>query len=279
MHILNAEATGSGSTVSSYDTFTEGDEDPYQRKKICMLIAKDIDFIVYLDDKGSVEWAFRGTYAELPKGAAPILNRVSELEAIPLTYIPAPVQLAFRRMLGEAVARVIGFKDDVRATEILDKAERYIKSFRESIARLWHLQSTIATTVVFVLGGLAIWWCRAAVRRSLGPGAVDLALASSAGVVGGFLSFASRSREVEVDPSAGRPGYYFMGVARSLGAASGAVVAAIAVKLKLILGFMAGPAGPAPLMGLVLAGLIAGVSERLVPNLVRSIDAKAGSNG
>jgi hypothetical protein len=270
----NAEARGSARIVANYDTYAEGDEDPYQRKKICTLIAKDVNFIVYLDDKNAVRWGFHGTYGELPPDAAAVLNRVSALAAIPIEEIPVPVQTAFRRMLGEAVARVIGFKDRTHAEDILDKAERYVTAFRESVAREWHLQSTIVTTALFVIVATVAWWCRDAVRRSLGPAVLELVLASAAGAVGGFLSFASRSRLVEVDPSAGRRGYYFMGVARSFGAASGAVAAALAVKTKVILAFLAAPDGSSPIVGLLITGVVAGVSERLVPNLVRSIDER-----
>jgi hypothetical protein len=137
-----------------------------------------------------------------------------------------------------------------------------------------HLQSTIVTTALFVIVATVAWWCRDAVRRSLGPAVLELVLASAAGAVGGFLSFASRSRLVEVDPSAGRRGYYFMGLARSFGAASGAVAAALAVKTKVILAFLAAPDGSSPIVGLLITGVVAGVSERLVPNLVRSIDER-----
>jgi hypothetical protein len=159
------------------------------------------------------------------------------------------------------------------AKDALERADRYITAFRESVARTWNLEATLATCVVFLVGAICVWWCRDAVRRTLGESFLQVVLASAAGVLGGFISFAYRSRQVELDPSGGRCRYYFNGVARSFGAAFGAIFVALAVKTKLVLGFL-DEARTSHIVVLLVAGMLAGVSERLVPNLAGQIEAR-----
>ena len=264
---------GSGRVVTDYNPYTEGDEEPYLRKQIVTLIAKDTDYIVFPDQDGAVEWAWTPAYGVLDAGAADVLNGVSALEAVPLEEVPESARTAFRRMLGESVARVLADRNIQSAKDALDRADRYITAFRESVARTWNLEATLATCVAFVIGAVCLWWSRDAVRRTLGENFLQLVLASAAGVLGGFVSFAYRSRQVELDPSGGRCRYYFNGVARSFGAAFGAIFVALAVKTKLVLGFL-DEAGTSHIVVLLLAGMLAGVSERLVPNLAGQIEAR-----
>jgi hypothetical protein len=264
---------GSGHIITDYNTYTEGDEEPYLGKTIATLIVKDLNYIVYLDQDGAVEWACTTGYGTLDPGAAEVLNGVSALEAVPLDEVSESARVAFRRMLGEAVARVLSDRNAQSAKDMLDRAERYINALRESVARTWNLQATLAMCLAFGAGALFLWWQRDAVRGTLGSAFLDLALASASGVLGGFISFAYRSRQVELDPSGGQCRYYFNGVARSFGAAFGAIFVALAVKTKLVLGFL-DAAGTSHIVVLLLAGMLAGVSERLVPNLAGQIEAR-----
>ena len=264
-----------GQKVNDYERYVEGNFEPYLGKWIDTLIAKQETFIVYLDQDCLVEWAYTDAYGKPSPAAAEILNGISELEATSLSGLPRGTKVAFHRMLGEAVARILEKTPQAQAsaTRMLKSAEAYIKAIHESVARTWNLQSTLATATVFVVAALVLWSRRDTVRSAFGPGALDLALMSAAGVVGGFLSYASRSRQIDLDASGGRLRYYFNGVARSLGAAAGAVFVGLAVKMRLVLGFLNELEGM-QLTGLLLAGMLAGVSERLVPNLAADIAGK-----
>jgi hypothetical protein len=68
---------GSGRVVTDYNSYTEGDEEPYLCKQIDTLIVKDTNYIVYLDQDGAVEWACTPAYGNVDGGAAEVLNGVS----------------------------------------------------------------------------------------------------------------------------------------------------------------------------------------------------------
>jgi hypothetical protein len=271
----DGEPRGRGLVVTDYNTYTEGDRDPYLDKTIKTLIAKDHAYIVYLDEEYAVEWGWTDDYGPLSAGMANVLNRVAILEAVPVEKeIPLNNKIAFRRMIGEAVARVLEDRDEKSAGDVLDQAMGYIIPLRQAVARTWNLQATLAMSLIFVVLSLALWTERATVRHYVGNSLLQLALASAAGVVGGFVSFAYRSRQIELDPSGGRWRYYFDGFARSLGAAFGAVFVALAVKMKLVVGFLNAANGQET-VALLVAGMLAGVSERLVPTLVGRLEGVA----
>jgi hypothetical protein len=275
---LEGECRGRGRVVTDYDTYTEGDLDPYLQKTIKTLIVKDHAYIVYLDEEYAVEWAYTDAYGPLSPGLANVLNRVAVLEAVPVEKeVPLNNTIAFRRMLGEAVARVLEDRDEESAGDVLDQAARYIIPVRQAVARTWNLQATLAVSLMFVVSSLVLWLERATVKHYVGNSLLQLALASAAGVVGGFVSFAYRSRQIELDPSGGRWRYYFDGLARSLGAAFGAVFVALAVKMKLVAGFLNAANGQET-VALLVAGMLAGVSERLVPTLAGRLEGDAGQS-
>ena len=98
-----------------------------------------------------------------------------------------------------------------------------------------------------------------------------LLMAAVAGTFGGFLSFSYRSGTIPDNPSAGKSRHHFDGFTRAIGAAIGGAFIALAIKANVLLGFLGGN-GSADLATLLLAGMLAGLSERLVPNIVRSLN-------
>jgi hypothetical protein len=75
----NANPTGSGRSVSDYTAFCEGDVEPSLNKKIHLLIQKDRNHIVFVDEDGSVEWAFNG---ETPGQFEDVANEIGDLETL-----------------------------------------------------------------------------------------------------------------------------------------------------------------------------------------------------
>ncbi len=257
----------SGVKVSDYSLYCEGDTEPSLNKVIRNLVVRDTNFIVYIDQDGMVEWSCNDAYGNLCDGADDVLNRVSQLESVPSKNLTADEGEAFHRMVGEATARAIGSKNIDSAMKAIDQAQRFVTERLESIARMWITQAYLASLSIALISGMALWLYHPQVAQLLGQTSVELGIAGVAGVVGGFLSLISR-QSPGLDPSAGRGRHYFDGTIRALGAAFGAILVLLGMRLNLALGIISGSRWTAVLF----AGIIAGASERLVPSLVRKFD-------
>jgi hypothetical protein len=180
--------SGSGKPVDDFSPFCERDTEPTLNKRIRTLIDSDDDYIVYLDDEVFVEYSWTDAYGDTPQGFGEVANKVGHLETLSMTYI-APDQLeAFRRILGEAMARIIGDKDEAKAKESLDIAESFLAERSLERARTWYLQaSAVATAVALVLAGV-LWVVRDWVITHEGLNAFEVSLGALLGGVGSFMS-------------------------------------------------------------------------------------------
>jgi len=89
---------------------------------------------------------------------------------------------------------------------------------------------------------------------------------------GALISVISRTQSISMDVATGRLVYYIEGAARILLGMLGAFLIALSVKANLILGVV-NNTKDYEFPFLLLLCMVAGASERLVPNLIRQVES------
>ena len=251
-----------------FSKLIEGKEEIVHGKVIKHLICKNRDYIVYLDDDLNVWWATdKDANCFDSPAAGEILNEVSYLEGVDVSTLKVHQKEAFRRMLGEAVARLLDVKDAKEAKRVLTYARSYINARNAENVRLWYLSaSAIATFVVGVAISL-IWLARN--QLQVGPKGVAYALGIGGGALGAFLSILLRSESVPKDISAGKHLYYAEALAKVLAGMIGALLIALGIETRFFFGSVQ---ADNQLALIAMFGIVAGMSERLIPSLVSKVE-------
>ena len=275
---------GTAVRTDSYDTFCEGDTDPYLRKRIKTLAYKSNRFIVYLDEDLVVEWACVDHFGLTPE-VGRVFNRVAELTALPITHFPSQDQLAFRYFLAEAVARVLRDRDNVPPTkrneaadaeagqDALDRALTFYTARNAEISRGWYLEASTVAAGSVIAAVFTLWLVSPYVHGFFGKRLFDIIMGAGAGGAGALLSVLIGARNYTPDTSTAQRIHWFQGAARILAGTLGAVIVALAIKGNLLLGQFA------PNSDLFLfVCMAAGWSERLVPNLIERFEAAQGTS-
>src|SRR5438552_8037034 len=139
----NDPPEGSGRPTSDFSSFCEGDIEPTLNKKIETLIDVTRNYIVYLDDEHFVEWSLH----ESPSGFDNVANKIGHLETLSITQLSPSQRRPFARLLGEAMARILGGGEEKEANEVLDKADSYLDARGSENARRWYLQGVFLVSL------------------------------------------------------------------------------------------------------------------------------------
>lgn len=240
-----------------------------EKKEIAYLILETDHFIVFLDEKNDVDWATRDTYKVDIRGKreqGKALVEVAYLQGLPTGFLREDQHLAFRRMLGEAVAHALN-EDYKSSQRMLILARDYAEGRGLEVARIWYLSgSTLASLTMMV--AWCICWC---LRAHLNTPMTFVLFAMFAGSLGALYSVLLRLRTIQLEPTSRPKMHYIEGAARIGVGALGALLVGIAVRLK-VLGFLPGSGDPS-LLNFVFVGFIAGASERLAPSLIEKTTA------
>lgn len=272
-HLLAAELAPEG----DFNELSEGDYDPTTKKVIGTFILSDNGFNVYLDTECIVHCTSVSDNPEYPKHCGEVFNRVTFLETLSIPFKNTSHFLPMRRLLGEAVARMISEGNVDGAKYMLDRAEPYLHARRAELARIWYLYAAGAVAALLTLVALSLWLGKTWLvdRVGIGEPAFDVLLTGCCGGIGAFMFVLGRSSTIRMEAGAGRHIHYVEGVARVIAGIAGGVVVSLAVQADLLSGLSARLSHPlAFMLGL---GLAAGSSERLVPNLVGKFEATTGT--
>ncbi len=230
-------------------------------------------YIVFLDDATDLDWS---TTDEFDAALTPLLtqakgrvqNRITRLQALEGDRLSPVNRRAFRRMLGEAMARVLGGEPDA-ADAMLDDAEQYIGRRTRESAQFSYALATLVLTAGICSATLILWIFRKELLPRLGATAFELIICAGAGALGACFSMLLKMRSAPLDPGSDRHHHYVDALVRLIVGMIGAVIAAVAVRIGILLPQL----NPATngFGGLVLACAIAGASERLSPALIERL--------
>ncbi len=252
----------------------EGDIDPVLGKKVRVLLLATKSCIVYLCQDLYVEHWYNNAFEEPDeKIYSEVIGRLTHLEAQSMNLLGNEQMEPFRLMLGEGVARMLDEKTSEHAMEIMDKAEDFMNKRSRERAWIWYLCASFVTTIPFLLTGLLLWIFQTPIIAKYGINPFQVVIGAFLGAPGALLSVLTRSTRINVEAAAGPRIHYLEGGARVIVGIIGAFIAALAVKANFALGIINDAKAGLPL--LMLLCVIAGYSERLVPELIHRVEDSA----
>lgn len=266
----NSPLHGSGKPVSDFSSFCEGDIDPTLNKKIQTLIDSEDDYLVYLDDESYVEWSWTESYGETPQGFAEVANKVAHLETLSSVYLKPNQLAAFRRMLGEAMARIVGDKHLTKAQESLAVAESFLNARSMERARTWYLEASALVTGGALVLAAGLWLFRQWMIPLTGQNPFEVLVGCLFGAVGSFMSIWMRPGKIQMDAGAGPAIHRWEGSARIFIGMACAFAVALGIKANIIFGFT--KSSDHPFAYVLVICVAAGFSERLFMNLIGHFD-------
>jgi hypothetical protein len=271
---------GDGHSHAAYDpyedfsVYSEGQEFPRLKKNIHLLTRKRGDYIVFLDEELYLHWYYNAAYEEagFAKDYGEVVIRAENLEATSILLLKGPQLEVFRRLLGESIARLLEDRDSKNAHVMLDKAEVFLRARSRERARFWYLSATLVGTAAALAAGVLAWSARQTVAATfgVGEGAAELFLGAGFGAFGALISVLLRSDELAIDVSAGKPVHYFEGTMRALVGAAAGFLFALTIKSNILLGAVNRSERATPI--LLVVCIIAGASERLLPDLIKQLE-------
>lgn len=259
----------------------EGEKDPVLNVKIHELIYHTSKFIVYLDERLRVQ--YRGDWL-FPDGWEPICFELARLEALTLGersfFWIKPDQeqlLAMRRLIAEVYARLHAAPSISNAQACLTKADQVISGIVADNTRLKRL---VASVFVASLTGMIGWlWV---IKHKGIPGTPgihsdnEFGLWIPLGAIGALLFSFTRMHSIEVKPFSSNWLVFWESAARILAGAIGALLLVSAAKANLLLGVLSqATTNASAFWGLLTLSILAGASERLVPDFITRMDGSS----
>ncbi|NOS89668.1 MAG: hypothetical protein HOP34_14210 [Methylococcaceae bacterium] len=238
-----------------------------------VLVIETENYIVFLDPDFDLDWVTTKEYDD--KGHDnntkhnDILNKVALLECKPTNCFDEKTRLNYKRLLGEALARSLGH-DYVRAGNILEKAESYIKERGKELARQWYLDRAGKTVILFLAVGIFAWVFRECVIGIIGRTVFILSLAVIAGALGALLSIIFRMGKEGLDCLSGKEAHQLESMYRIIAGMLSALLGALLVQSGIVLPVLSKVNNVE--VGTILIGFIAGMSEQFAPSMMQKIE-------
>lgn len=250
--------------------YREGDIEPTHNKRIKYLILKGRSFIVYLDEEHYLYWATDSEYGTYAPDFNTIINRVGYLESIARGLLTGPQIEALARILGDCVAVLLDDGDSTNARDTLDKAENYLNARSTELGRTWYISAAAVVTAIALAGCAVLWLGRDWFRGKLGLTAFAVLFGAGVGALGALIFVIMRIGKIGIDAMAGRSIHRFEGVIRIIAGMAGAALITLAIKANVFLGALDSAEKSLPLI--LTIAMIAGASERIVPNLIKKVE-------
>jgi hypothetical protein len=239
-----------------------------------------VETIIFQCDTFAV-WLVQDSYdvwwhsaRDVPKGLGEITARVAQLEAVQIKVLDASTRCAYRALVGEGLTRA--FDGDLGAARsTLDYADAFARARLEECARRWHLVTALAAGGLALVGVVIL-----ALERVCGSLVICQALpvtpvyCTLMGMIGAAFSIVTRAGKISADPAAGLGLHLLEVLSRITAGAAAGFLASLAI----VAGLFFPQLKASSLSAFMLMGFVAGVSERLIPNLVSSIEAQTSTS-
>jgi hypothetical protein len=258
---------------SSYTSFRVGQVDPSMGVKIKEILRVNDCFIVYIDEKFSLQW-----YWNLPLDAdiaAKVFNRAGDLEARTQFLRQKEDQeenlTSALRLIGEGVVELFSTKDVTYANAALDTADKFITQRSREVSRRWYFIPFLIFFAVSALVILVSYIFDSSLTKQIAI------ICTFAGGVGAFISRALDNDNTPISATAGRMLHWIEATLRwCIGLTAGLIVWLL-VTGNIAGSFLNTPTGQNT-FALVAVALLAGASERLLPSLIQTFDESIKKN-
>ena len=202
-----------------------------------------------------------------------------QLEATPVNHLSPEQKLTFRLLIANAISYGLGADQAERGIHSIRTAEEFIRCRNNEYGRMWFLGGMVGVLGITLLCGILVL----ALGESKGePNAVALLLKLYGnylifGALGAFMSIALRVSHLNMDPSAGYVPHTSEGAIRTLAGMVSGLIAVLACKGNLLFSLLTEQAAnnldPESPYALWLLAFVAGMSERLIPDLASQFTA------
>lgn len=218
-------------------------------------------FIVFIDMEDDLDWFVKDDLSKEEEAKiAKVRAEVANLEPRSSEW-PKETKLAFKRMLGEALALAFG-GDFNSASNMVSYARGFWDGRSREIARVAYIRGcAIASSVVLIIW-IIIWNLRLQLPGQLLP----IFTGMGAGALGSLYSVLLRSNRLTLEPNSPAALHALDGALRIVVGLLGALVVSFAWRLKFLGQFNSAPEDF--LLAIAFVGLIAGASERLAPSII-----------
>lgn len=250
------------------------------------LIISSPDYIVFLDDDFNTQWKVERSFKHNETELGRILTHVSILEAksdfiLRPSRIQAmkrffgcssnqesvdPVFRRIRNLLGEAVARILDSDGTESADLALNAAASLISAKNAEYSRGRYYGYALPFSVAAGALALIIWVTKKWTIPVLGVTGFEISFCSMFGAIGAFAFAARRGERVDVDAIFSASIQWVEADARLSTGIVAAALVSLAIKTGLLFGAIT---GAEQLKFMVLASILAGYSERAIPNLAK----------
>jgi hypothetical protein len=155
-------------------------------------------------------------------------------------------------------------------------AKRYITERNSEQSRFWYLSASGIPTFCLLLVGVILWCFRAQTVHKIGELAFVLSLAGVAGALGAQLYIIMRMGKSRLDCCAGKGLHYLEALSRIAAGVLSAILIALAVHAGVLIPIFSKVNQTN--VAMILAGLIAGASERLAPSIISRVADAASAH-
>lgn len=251
----------------------EYNKDKWGELDMVHLVIDTDDYIVFVDGKLEVDWITSDEYDEkTPKDAVKhntVLNKVALLECKPNGHFSRKVTIDYKRLLGEALARSLD-SDYKTALDILNHAEIFITERGEELARYWQLMASGYITLAIVVVAAVLWLLRDIMFPMLGQTVFVLFFSTVGGAIGALLSIITRLGKENLNCHAGKTLHENESRFKIIAGMISAFIIGMCLYSNLFFTSIV-DTGRSEIV-IVLFGVIAGMSERLVPSISKKIE-------
>ncbi|MCX6168665.1 MAG: hypothetical protein NTX65_04975 [Ignavibacteriales bacterium] len=243
-------------------------------EEIEYLVYETDEFIVWIDKVIDIDWSHNDDYDEKwnpdEEKQNMVFNYVTKLECIPNDHLTKNIRINFKRMIGEAIVRNLK-TDYENAMQMAKNAEEFITNRNNEQSRLWFLKASGGTALIVTVLGSILWLTKYFLKPMLGETTFFLLIAGSCGALGALLSVIMRLGKTNLNPAAGKDLHFYEGGSRIIAGCISAIIIALCVKLQLLVPIFSNINNTQ--VAMVLAGVIAGASERWVPSLIAKVES------
>jgi hypothetical protein len=245
-------------------------------KPIVEVVLQTDEFIVTIDNSLSVNWMTNGGYKGYAKDFSAVTSKVQLLSGqIDQLFANKANRYKYKRIIAEALAIALDEKGSANALAILKEVKSRLKDYGKDRVRIAYIfYASLTTCLIAILIATFVHYRN---RDWLFAGNIRLyqiCITTLMGGIGAFVSTFIRFKNYQGNIIAGLSAHRLDGFLKILYGCIAALILGLAVYSNTIFGFLNTSASQ---WVIYFLATIAGASEFLVPNLVRSIKTKRGN--
>jgi hypothetical protein len=260
--------------MSTWTTYEIGQEGPF-KKKIKEIIFQSDTFIVYMDEKDTIQW-FAQHSGVLHESFGEIQNKVSDWESKANKLFKKEDAYDIKTILAEAYARILDDKNIFLARDIIDRAIERIKIQGAELLKQYYSIASLIATLLILLVILFTKLNKGYFINSIGRDEYDIWMTMLFGGIGAFIFTIIKLKDYRPDILISKFFHFLDGVLRIFYGTIGGLVIAIAIKSNLVFGFLNNIDKTIYVSAFI--GICAGASEAIIPSLIKQLEAKSTSN-